>query len=280
MPPRREQPNPWLVGLAVLAVLAAVSIAAFGLLTWEADEAASLGIANRVGFVHMIDSLGPRVFGLLVALFVTGTALLLSASRGGTIATVMGVLVFLAGLVLCKRERIRRTVVFAGIIMLSGVVLLSFSGRELANRLSQTESAVSGRSEIRDFTREAISERPWLGTGLGTFADVAVRSRGDKLSPRTAPFHRAHNGYLEMILEGGYAGFGLVLGAIGWLAFWTFSGIIPRHQEGIYCCIGLGAIGVVATHATVDFSLQIPAVAVTFVTLLAIGCAQAVPHRS
>ncbi|MBT3398905.1 MAG: hypothetical protein HN420_02835, partial [Rhodospirillaceae bacterium] len=68
-----------------------VIIAAFGLLTWEADEAASLGIANRVGIVHMIDSMGARVFGLLVALFITGSALLFSASRGGPVAIVQDI---------------------------------------------------------------------------------------------------------------------------------------------------------------------------------------------
>lgn len=257
-----------------------VIMAAFGLLTWEADEAASLGIANRVGVVHMIDSMGARVFGLLIALFLNGSALLLSASRGATIATVVGVLVFLAGLVLYKRERVRRTIVFAGIIMLGGAVLLTFSGRELASRLSQSDTAVSGRGEIWDFTREAISERPWLGTGLTTFRDVSVRARGGNLSPRTAPFFRAHNGYLEMILEGGYGGFFLIFGSIAWLGLWAFYGIVSRHQEAIYSCIGLGAIGVVATHAWVDFSLQIPAVAVTFAALLAVGCAQANRHRS
>lgn len=257
-----------------------VIMAAFGLLTWEADEAASLGIANRVGIVHMIDSMGARVFGLLVALFVTGSALLFSASRGGTISTAVGVMVFLIGLVLYKRERVRRTIVFAGIIMLGGAVLLSFSGRELASRLSQSDTAASGRREIWEFTRQAIDERPWLGTGLTTFRDVSVRSRGSELSPRTAPFFRAHNGYLEMILEGGYGGFLLILGSIVWLGLWTFYGIISRHQEAIYSCIGLGAIGVVGTHAWVDFSLQIPAVAVTFAALLAVACAQANRHRS
>lgn len=257
-----------------------VIMAAFGLLTWEADEAASLGIANRVGFVHIIDSMGARVFGLLVALFVNGSALLFSASRGATVATVVGILVFLAGLVLYKRERIRRTIVFAGIIFLGGVILLSFSGRELASRLSHSDTAVSGRSEIWTFTREAISERPWLGTGLSTFRDVSVRSRGSELSPRTAPFFRAHNGYLEMILEGGYGGFLLILGSIAWLGLWAFYGIISRHQEAIYSCVGLGAIGVVGTHAWVDFSLQIPAVTVTFAALLAVACAQANRHRS
>jgi len=257
-----------------------VIMAAFGLLTWEADEAASLGIANRVGFVHMIDSMGARVFGLLVALFITGSALLFSASRGATISTTIGVLVFLTGLVIYKRERVRRAIVFAGIIMLGGVVLLSFSGRELASRLSQSDTAVSGRGEIWEFTREAISERPWLGTGLSTFRDVSVRSRGSELSPRTAPFFKAHNGYLEMILEGGYGGFLLILGSIAWLGLWAFYGTISRHQEAIYSCIGLGAIGVVGTHAWVDFSLQIPAVAVTFAALLAVGCAQANRHRS
>lgn len=257
---------------------ALVIVAAFGLLTRKADEAAVLGIANRAGIAHILDSLGPQVFGLFLALFVTGTALLLTASRGGILSAAIGIFVFLGGLVLYKRRRIRRTIVFAGIVVLGGLVLLSFSGREVLTRLNQSSDDLSGRGQVWETTRNAIDERPWLGTGLGTFADVAIRKRDENLPPQASPFLRAHNGYLEMILEGGLIGFGLIMAALVWLAGWCFYGIVVRHEDGVYPCMGLAATAVVASHAYVDFSLQIPAVAMVYVAMLAVGCAQANTH--
>lgn len=256
-----------------------IIIASFGMLTWEADEAASLGIANRVGIVHMIDSLGPRMFILLVALFVNGSALLLSASRGGILSTGIGVMVFLAGLVLYKRRRLRRTMVFTGMVVAGAIVLLSISGQQLAVRLDQSDTGIAGRGEIWSLTGTAIQERPWLGTGLNTFSDVAVRMRDENVSSRTRPFSRAHNSYLETILEGGLVGFLLLMGALTWAGLWCGYGVLSRHQESIYPCTGLAAIAVVASHGWVDFSLGMPAVAITFAAILAVGCSQAVRHR-
>lgn len=257
---------------------ALVIVAAFGLLTRKADEAAVLGIANRAGIAHILDSLGPQVFALLIALFITGTALLLTASRGGIVSAAIGILVFLAGLVLYKRRRIRRTIVFSGIVILGGLVLLSFSGREVVTRLQQSSDDLSGRGQVWETTRQAISEQPWLGTGLGTFPDVAIRMRDKDLPPQASAFLRAHNGYLEMILEGGIIGFALITAALVWLTGWCIYGILMRHEDGIFPCVGLAATGVVAAHAYVDFSLQIPAVAMIYVAILATGCAQANRH--
>lgn len=257
---------------------ALVIMAAIGLLTRKADEAAELGIANRAGIAHILDSLGPQVFALFLALLITGTALLLTASRGGILSAGIGVFVFLAGLVLYKRRRIRRTIVFAGIVLLGGALLLSFSGNEVVKRLNQSSDDLSGRGQIWQTTREVIAERPWLGTGLGTFADVAIRARDENLPPQSSPFLRAHNGYLEMILEGGLIGFGLIMAALVWLTVWCFYGILARHEDGVYPCIGLAATAVVASHAYVDFSLQIPAVAMVYAAMLAVGCAQANRH--
>ncbi|MBO6781948.1 MAG: O-antigen ligase family protein [Alphaproteobacteria bacterium] len=256
-----------------------VIVAAFGLLTRKADEAAELGIANRAGIAHILDSLGPQVFGLFLALFVTGTALLLTASRGGILSTGFGILVFLAGLALYKRRRLRHTIVFAGIVILGGILLISFSGREVILRLNQSNDDLSGRGQVWEMTREAFAERPVLGTGLNTFADVAIRNRSAQMPPQASPFLRAHNGYLEMLLEGGIVGFGLIMFALAWAGGWCIYGIFMRHEDGVFPIVGLSAIAVVGAHAWVDFSLQIPAVAVTFAAIAAAGCAQANRHR-
>lgn len=257
---------------------ALVIIAAFGLLTRKADEAAVLGIANRAGIAHILDSLGPQVFALFLALFITGTALLLTASRGGIVSAAIGILVFLAGLVLYKRRRIRRTIVFSGIVVLGGLVLLSFSGREVVSRLQHSSNDLSGRGQVWETTRQAIAEQPFLGTGLSTFSDVSIRMRDKEMAPQASPFVRAHNGYLEMILEGGLIGFGLIMAALVWLTGWCIYGILRRHEDGIFPCVGLAATAVVASHAYVDFSLQIPAVVMIYAAMIAAGCAQSNRH--
>lgn len=157
-------------------------------------------------------------------------------------------------------------------------MLLSFSGREFLTRLYQANDDLSGRGQTWETTREAIAERPFLGTGLGTFADVAIRKRDDSLPPRTSPFLRAHNGYLEMILEGGLIGFGLIIAAFVWLTSWCVYGILVRHEDGVFPCVGLAATAVAATHAWLDFSLQISAVTITYAALIAVRCAQENRH--
>lgn len=259
---------------------ALVIVAAFGLLTRKADEAVEMGIMNRAGFVHILDNMGPQVFALIFALLVTGTALLLSASRGGILSAAVGIMVFLAGLVLYKRRNVKHTIAFAGVVVISGLILLSFSGREVILRLNQSSDDLSGRGQVWAMTREAISERPWLGTGLGSFAEVAIRKRSDDMPPQASPFLRAHNGYLEMLLEGGIIGFSLMIAALAWVGGWCALGIVRRHEDGVYPIIGLSALAVVATHAWVDFSLQIPAVAIVFAALVGIGCAQSNRHRN
>lgn len=259
---------------------ALVIIAAFGLLTRKADEAVEMGILNRAGFVHLLDNMGPQVFGLIFALLVTGTALILSASRGGILSVGVGILVFLVGLVLYKRRNLKHTIGFAGLVIIGGIVLLSFSGREVIVRLNQSNDDLSGRGQVWAMTREAISERPWLGTGLGSFGEVAIRKRSNDMPPQASPFLRAHNGYLEMLLEGGIIGFSLIMAALVWIGGWCAMGIVRRHEDGVYPIVGLSALAVVGTHAWVDFSLQIPAVAIVFAAMIGVGCAQANRHRS
>lgn len=249
------------------------------LLTRYADEAAAMGVANRTGWVYMLENMGAQVYILLAALFVQATALLLTGSRGGLLATAIGVMVFLAALTIYKRRRIRRTIVYVGLIAAAGLALLSFSGGELASRLNEAQQDLAGRGKVWTLTREAIAERPMLGTGLGTFADVYLQIRDERLPAHSQPFVRAHNGYLELILEGGFIGAALLFGALAWLGLWCLYGAVVRRNDGVYPCLGLGAFALVGSHAWVDFSLQIPAVAATFALIVGVACAQANSHR-
>ena len=79
---------------------------------------------------------------------------------------------------------------------------------------------------------------------------------------------------MESALELGIpAAIALIL-AVGTTAFYCLIGIRRRRRDVIYPAVGLAATVLVAVHSLVDFSLQIPAVAVTYSLLMGVACAQ------
>jgi hypothetical protein len=56
-------------------------------------------------------------------------------------------------------------------------------------------------------------------------------------------------------------------------------GVLVRQRDAIFPCIGIAASILVGFHALIDFSLQIPAVAITYVFLLGVGVAQSRSSR-
>jgi hypothetical protein len=63
-------------------------------------------------------------------------------------------------------------------------------------------------------------------------------------------------------------------GAITFCATQMARGIFKRRKDRAYPLVGLGGTILIAVHSTVDFSLQIPAVALTYAVLLGIGLSQ------
>ncbi|MBI3453232.1 MAG: hypothetical protein HY057_10510, partial [Rhodospirillales bacterium] len=87
-----------------------------------------------------------------------------------------------------------------------------------------------------------------------------------------------HSTYLELALEGGLPALAALLGVGGWLVYRALIGVIRRRRDAIYPCAGLAATALVGTHTAFDFSLQIPAVAATYVMLTAVAVAQSWVH--
>ena len=85
---------------------------------------------------------------------------------------------------------------------------------------------------------------------------------------------KAHNTYLENILELGYPAALALFATFGGFLVLTFRGLRRRRQHKVYPCIGFAATALVSSHSLVDFSLQIPAVAMTYSLLMGAACAQ------
>jgi O-antigen ligase len=84
---------------------------------------------------------------------------------------------------------------------------------------------------------------------------------------------KAHNTYLELALEAGIpAAAALVLSVFSFAALCLLA--LLRRKAVRFALAGLGATVLVGAHALVDFSLQMPAVAITYAALLGVCAAQ------
>jgi O-antigen ligase len=248
-----------------------------------------------LGGGYVVSSAGPRAFLVSALQFLLGrgwlplfggvitfSLLLSTASRGGFLAALTGIAAILAlsGTLAVTQARSRQTVF--GVIALGFAVILLFllSGGDLQTRLFATleEPQLDAvRLVLWDSAARMIADAPLTGLGLGTF-ETAYPLYADRLLPFT--LDKAHNDFLELA-----AGWGLPAALLWWLALsWLLvlciRGVFVRRRDRAYPLLAAGCGALVATHSLFDFSLQIPAIALTFAVILGLGVAQAFPTRS
>lgn len=255
-------------------------LAALGLIVRLTAGGASLGLGNRAGLAHFIDSLEPKFFLLVMASLTMATALLLSHSRGALAATVLGVSALFAGLAARPGDGRRNLWIGVVGIVVVGAGIIELSGRETLGRYLSLADQGTGRQEIHDLARRAISDAPVAGFGLDTFPQVFHLYRDASFDWRSPRFDKAHNAYLELAVEAGIVGFAAIAGALCWIVGSVTAGLFRRRRNRTYPAVALGATVLVGSHAVYDFSVQIPAVAVTWLALLGMGFAQAWPTRN
>lgn len=257
-------------GMALLSALA--------LLLGDRDRRVADGRKNiRAAIIAYVDGLPPSFYVLVVVSLVLATALLLTHSRGAVMVTAMGLGVMLTCFAL-KRGTSRRTLLLTiGLIAIAGIVMLELSGRVTLGRALQLADQGTGREAIHALTRRGISDAPVTGHGLDTFPQLYFQYR-DATIPWTSPrYDKAHSTYLELVLELGVIGFALLMAALAVIILRILSGMLRRRRDRVYPVWGLGITVLIATHAVLDFSIQIPAVALAFATILGVAYAQSWP---
>ena len=160
----------------------------------------------------------------------------------------------------------------ASLGLLFGIVGLA--GEEILGRFTEADADAVNRLAYYRTTWEAIWDRPLLGTGYGTYAD-AFRAYNH---PGTGTYFldKAHNTYLQM-MHGARLARGRRAVCRGRAA--GFQGPAgPR--AGLSPAVLVSCSVLVAVHALVDFSLEMPANAATYALLLGVGCAQSVRGRA
>jgi hypothetical protein len=230
------------------------------------------GGSLRFRIATFIEITGQRAIALLAGAFLLLVAVILTDSRGGIIATSLGVVVW-AVMALGRSERAsieRRMIMILLCAVLAGV-FISF-GDTFIGKVADVGLADSNRMSVYLIALRSIFDEPLLGYGYGTFPDIFPMYR-DRSVDVIGVWNQAHDTYLELL-----QGLGLVFGfmlvaSVLMLVLKCCKGAMVRQQITVPC-ITTAVAFLVGVHALVDFSVQMQAVALTFMGILGAGVAQ------
>ena len=203
--------------------------------------------------------------------------LVVSQSRGGLTAMGVALAVFCVVL-LFQADYWRRGALALGVLALAGVVLMQQFGAVENRFAGGLIDKGDGRVFYWTAAERIYHEHLWWGAGPGSFRylyplSASIYAQGNPMN--------AHNDYLNTLCEWGLAGFAIVMAALGLL----FAGVIriwPYVRRGsgdlgakdssraaFVLGASLGLLSILI-HSVVDFNMQIPANAVTAITLMAL----------
>src|SRR5665213_457051 len=232
----------------------------------------------RLRLASFIDATGQRGAAFLAGAFAILVALLLTGSRGGVISAAIGLIVL--GILTLWSNRKRHdypsgALSFALVLVVATLVVF---GSTFTNNLDERGLSDPSRLSVYRLTLRSIFDAPFLGFGYGTFQDIFPMYRDRSLSV-DGVWTQAHDTYLEV-----FQGLGLIFGtmlivAVAVLVGRCFKGSLRRQENAILPQIAASAACLVGAHALVDFSLQMQAVALTFMAMLGAGVSQAESSR-
>jgi tetratricopeptide (TPR) repeat protein len=206
-------------------------------------------------------------------------AVLLSLSRGGALATLLAVAVCLA---VCYRSSVLapRLAISLGAAAVLIAAALTIVGHEAVARRLGTLTAGSldavdgpgGRRTIWTTVAKAIPQYAVIGSGVGSHREVYPMYL--EWADSRKYFSHAECGYLQVTLESGVAGLGLLVAGIGLCAYWCIAGLVKASSQRMRVCVGAVSAGLVASaaHSLVDFVWYIPGCVVIVAVLAACAC--------
>ncbi len=152
-------------------------------------------------------------------------------------------------------------------------VVTRLQGTELLIEHGGTQESVEQRQLAARYTLDLIWDFPLTGTGAGSYYGAFTRYR----PPGDAFFDHAHNDYAEMAANLGLVGLGL-MGSLVAVSVARTLRTLHAHRSaaarGLSFGVFMATLGM-AIHASVDFSLHVPALALLMVVILALGWAAA-----
>jgi O-Antigen ligase len=243
------------------------------------QEFAIVGGSIRFRIATFIEVTGQKGAALLGGALLVLVALLLSGSRGGIISTALALFV-LAALTLRTRRRQfveqREAVIACGALLVAATFLVF--GDLVVGKIAQRGLGDESRMAVYTITMRSILGAPVLGYGYGTFADVFPMFRDQSVST-WGKWEMAHNTYLEVFQGLGLVFGSMLLASVVLLVLRCVRGAMARQTNETVPCVAASVAFLLGVHVLVDFSLQMQAIAITFMALLGAGVAQSESSR-
>ncbi len=206
-----------------------------------------------------------------LGLMIISSALISTQSRGGAVACAIGVATFLGVYLVRKKTDTKMLMASLGGMCLIIALAYSISNEVLLKRMVKVDTGGAERITVFKLTIDATRDNPLTGFGYGAFEQGFKTYRNEDVEHL---YDKTHNTYLENAFELGVAAaLSLVLSLLG-LFLLCLWGVFRRKRNWIYPATGLAATTLVASHALFDFSLQIPAVAITYAAIMGLAVAQ------
>jgi hypothetical protein len=201
-------------------------------------------------------------FGAIAAL--AGTLTVASMSRGGVGALVGALLAMGVGVAWLQRRRGARVGWVVGVCAALPLVALAYNGEALLGELFGRDGALLGVDEKLAALRDAgpmIAEHRWVGIGRGAYLVAYPRY---KTSDLQLLFASPENVVVQLVAE-----WGVVVGGLALLGlFGLVVARVARARTPAALGVYVGVLAVLAQNL-VDFSLEVPGVALSVVALLA-----------
>jgi O-antigen ligase len=237
-------------------------------LAWHAASSPNVRLSHRI--TRMVERrILPAAFGAIVVTSCLA-AILVAKSRGALLALFAGAAV---GLAAATGRRFVRTSLFLAAGVAAVLLLALYLGRErtsLSRFMATADEARSlgGRRSGIEAALTIWRRFPLLGSGLGTFIDLAPMVQPDDFG---SIYNHAHDDYAEIAATTGTAGFlaFLVPLAFGLVQFTrsAFSGQTASWRRRAFHAAALASIVAALVHALVDFNFFIPANAATLAAI-------------
>ena len=145
-----------------------------------------------------------------------------------------------------------------------------FGLEKVVQRIEETTLVTETRDEVDIYVYQQWKDYQWTGSGLGSFYSVFPRYRKEDVR---GYYDHTENDYLEFASETGVIGVAL-LGSIVAMSFYAALMAQYRRRDPLMRGISFAAIMSICAmliHSTVDFNLQIPANAATFMLILSMA---------
>lgn len=220
-----------------------------------------------------------RIVPAFLGLMLTGTALLLSHSRGAFVATCLGLVALILAAGLSRMIGLRALTVSGAILAITAAGMVAVHGEGTLGRIAEVSTIATSeesRPHLYRLTVDAIVDAPWTGYGMGTFLPTFRIYRDAGLSAELV-WDYAHNVYLEAAMDLGVPIAVLLFSAMAIIVGVCVRGLFQRRRDHIFPATAIAAAILLGSHSLLDFSAQMPAVAMTFALLLGVGYAQSWP---